>query len=279
MRGFILGGCVLLIAVLIVSPLSAQSRSTPSGGGDAGRGVASGTASTSTSSVSYSTGSGGSYASYSGGDVGRAFGGYSTSAPSVYFSMPRLDGTSFINASMYNYWSNYYSYLWTMYGIYPNYFTRFTRNYEPLMTPAMLRITLRDPLIMTKQMLKSVDELDAMLTDARQGKAVDKKALLEKSQQIRLFAKEIRQNRTLSIIDTSSKKMTLDTDDVNALDPAATAKLREMALDLNRQLTNLYSVSSLSTVSVDSYKEPSFESMAKAIDKLCKAIEASSKRL
>ncbi len=278
MRGLILGGCVLLIAVLIVSPLSAQSRSTPSGGGDAGRGVASGAASTSTSSVSYSTGSaGGSYSSYSGGSVGRAFGGSST--PSVYFSAPRLDGTSFLNASMYNYWSNYYSYLWTMYGIYPNYFTRFTRNYEPLVTPAMLRITLRDPLIMTKQMLKSIDELDAMLTDARQGKSVDKKALLEKSQQIRQFAKEIRQNRTLSIIDTSSKKMTLDTEDVNALDPAAIAKLREMALDLNRQLTNLYSVSSLSTVSVESYKEPSFESMAKAIDKLCKAIEASSKRL
>jgi hypothetical protein len=167
-----------------------------------------------------------------------------------------------------------------MYRIYPSYFTRFTRNYEPRITPEMLKIALRDPLIISKEMLRAIDQLESMLAEARTGKAVDKNDIIAKSQAIRVFAKEIRENRTLSIIDVSSKKMdSAEPDTRDALGPEAIAKLREMALDLNRQLTNLYSLPSASTVSVESFKEPSFGSTAKAIEKYCRAIENSSKRL
>ena len=192
---------------------------------------------------------------------------------------PHIGGTSFNTVGLYYTWLDYYSYLYSYYHFYPFYFDRFYRNNEPLMTPSMLRITLRQPLRESEAMLKSIDALDSLLSDARAGKAVDKQAILAKTQEIRDYAKQIRQDRTLSIADIRKDTVLFKDDNVNALDPETIAKLREMALDLNSQLRNLYSESSSSTVSVDSYKEPSFESEAKGIEKACKAIEHSSKRL
>jgi hypothetical protein len=167
------------------------------------------------------------------------------------------------------------------YNVYPEYFTRFVNNNEPLMTPAMLKLTLRRPLVLASDMLKAIDDLETMTSDAHAGKSVDKKALAAKSQEIREYAKQIREDRTIAALDTtSSKKMVpVDQDNIDALNPEAIAKLREMALDINRQLVSLYTLSSSSTVSADSFKEPSFDSEAKAIDKVCKAIEHSAKRL
>jgi hypothetical protein len=182
---------------------------------------------------------------------------------------------------MYYYWCGYYSYLFNQYGIYPDYFTRFVNNSEPLMTPALLKLTLRKPLAVASDMLKAIDDLETMLSDAREGKTVDKKALAAKSEEIREDAKQIRENPTVAALDTSSsgKLVPVDQESSNALNPETIAKLRKTALDINRQLSNLYAQSSTSTVSADSFKEPSFESEAKAIDKVCKAIEHSSKRL
>jgi len=180
---------------------------------------------------------------------------------------------------MYYFWSDYYSYLYSYYHIYPEYFGRFLRNQEPLMTPALLRLTLRRPLSLSNDILRSVDELEAMLTDAREGKAIDKRVLLDKLQEIREYAKEIRKDRTLTTLDMGRDTVLFKEDGVDALAPEMIAKLRDMALDLNRQLRNMYTLSSTSTVSVDSYKEPSFESVTKGIEKACKAIEHSSKQL
>jgi hypothetical protein len=180
---------------------------------------------------------------------------------------------------MYNYWSTYYTYLYSYYHVYPGYFDRFMRNREPLLTPALLRLTLRRPLSLSNDMLSAIDDLEAMLSDARDGKAIDKKALLAKAQEIREYAKEIRQDRTLMTLDMGRETSLFKEDGVDLLAPETIAKLREMALDLNRQLRNMYSVSSSSTISVDSYKEPSFASVTKGIEKVCKAIEHSSKQL
>jgi hypothetical protein len=193
---------------------------------------------------------------------------------------PKLEGSSFGTVSEYYQWQDYYSYLYSMYHIYPAYFTRFTRNYEPRITPAMLKIALRDPLMMTREMLRAIDEMESMLADKSDGKAADKNAIIAKSQEIRDLAKEIRQNQTIAIIDVSSHKAASTEQDSHAtLDTETITRLREMALDLNRQLTNLYSQPSASTVSVDSFRAPSFESQAKAIEKICKNIEQASKRL
>jgi hypothetical protein len=277
MRRMILGICVILLAAIMVSPLWAQ-RAT-GGGESAGRGADTGAVtSSSTVSTAPSSSSSSSYSGYSAGEMGNR--AYYSSTPSTAVSAPRLEGSSFTTVHEYNYWNDYYSYLYSMYRIYPSYFTRFTRNYEPRITPAMLKIALRDPLIISREMLRAIDRLESMLAEVHAGKAIDKNDIIAKSQEIRVFAKEIRENRTLSIIDVSSKKMdSSEPDTRDALGPEAIAKLREMALDLNRQLTNLYSLPSASTVSVESFKEPSFGSTAKAIEKYCRAIENSSKRL
>jgi hypothetical protein len=279
MKRSILGICIILIALLMASPLWAQRGSE--GGAVAGRGADTG-ASSASATVSSSTVSSPSYSSYSSGSSVGAMGNraFSSATPSVAVSTTVLAGSSFGTPAEYNYWYNYYSYLYSMYRIYPNYFVRFTRNYEPRMTPAMLKIALRDPLVISKEMLRAIDQLESMLSDSRDGKVVEKNDIIAKSQEIRVFAKEIRENRTLSIIDLSSKKaVSAEQDTRSALDPETIARLREMALDLNRQLTNLYSLPSTSTVSVESFREPSFESTAKAIEKVCKAIESSSKHL
>jgi len=147
------------------------------------------------------------------------------------------------------------------------------------MTPAMLKIALRDPLILTREMLRAIDDLDSMLADARTGKTVDKNLIVAKSQEIRNFAKAIRQNQTIAVIDLSSKRAIDTGADTDALDAATIAKLRSMAVELDRQLVNLYSLPTSSTVSADSFRAPSFESQTKAIEKICKDIEHASKRL
>jgi len=284
MRRLILGICVTLIAFLTVSPAWAQ-RNAPAGGSDAGRGVDTGASSAASAPTYSSTSSTSSYSGVYTGNVGFAGSSAGGLGNRPYYSStpkptpPPISGSSFYNNSDYNYWQNYYNYLYSMYRFYPTYFSRFTKNYEPKLTPAMLKIALREPLIMTSEMLRAIDDLETMLADARAGKAVDRDAIISKSQEIRDYAKSVRQNQTISVIDIASKK-TVDTGKADdALDPETIAKLREMALDLNRQLTDLYSLASSSTVSADSFKAPSFESQTKAIEKICRDIEHASKRL
>jgi hypothetical protein len=281
MKTAIVGACVLLMAILVVTPAMAQRG--VSGDSGSGRGADSGASSA--SSVSYSSGSSdsGSYSSSSAVSYSSSAGmgnrGFVSGSPSGPSYTPPLQGSSFYTPRSYYYWNDYYSYLLRYYSFDPLYFGRFIRNSEPLITPAMLKTTISEPLILSRQMLRSIDELDLMLADARAGKSVDKAAIAEKSQQIRDLAKAIRLNRTIALVDIREDTDLLKGEDIDALSPEAIAKLREMALDLNRQLTNLYTTSSSATISVDSFREASFGSVTKGIEKVCKAIENSSKRL
>jgi hypothetical protein len=279
MRPFILGICILLIAFLCVLPLAAQDRAVPSGS-DAGRGASSSassaTAPTSVSNSATPSGSG-TYVDYSPGLGNRAFGPSSPSNSGI--TVPTLQGTSFYSNSLYSDWYNYYNYyLLRYYSLNPAYFTRFIRNREPLMTPEMLRVTLRQPLFASAEMLKMIDDLQLMCADMQAGKAVNKEAIITKSQTIRELAKQIRQDRTLSLIDLR-KETDLFKDEHVALNAETITKLREITLGLVRQLNEMYALSSSSTVSVESYQEPSFVSLTKGIEKACKAIEKSSKEL
>jgi len=191
-----------------------------------------------------------------------------------------LNGTSFYNNSLYNDWYYYYnSYLFRYYNWSPTYFTRFIRNREPLMTPEMLKLTLRQPLFISAEMLKMIDELQLMYADRLAGKAVDKESIITKSQTIRELAKQIRQDPTLSLIDLRKETDLYKNGGQVALNAESITRLREITLSLIRQLNEMYTLSSTSTVSVESYQEPSFASITKGIEKVCKAIEKSSKDL
>ncbi len=281
MRRLTLGAFVLLLVSLTLSPLAAQG-SRPARGGDDGSSAARAGAEGRSAVPSYSpvqTYSGSSGSTYA-ADPAHSRGYAPTGYPGGgYVSSPNLQGTSFYSNSIYQSWNDYYFYLNRYYNLNSAYFTRFYRNREPLVTPALLKLTLRQPLFISTQMLRMIDELEIMYRDSLAGKAIDKEALIDKAQSIRKLAKVIRGNRTLALIDIRDETNVYDEKAFNALSLESVAKLREMALELNQQLADMASMSSSSTISVDSYRDPSFESISKGIEKACKAIEKSSKRL
>ena len=193
--------------------------------------------------------------------------------------LPSLRGTSFRTFNSYYIWNNYYSYLASNFGISPAYFDRFFRNSEPLITPRMLKLTLREPISLSSEILDSVDQLQEMVEAQSSGTPSGRQALAEKSRHIRELAKQIRRNQTLSYFDLRQNKNLLDRSEHDTLSPEAMQRLRGIAADLDRQLRTMYRQSTTSTVSVDSYKEPSLESLTKGIEKICKAIETQSKKL
>jgi hypothetical protein len=275
MKTFTVCVTLCLAACLTLSPLMAQGR----GGMTADKGPAVARDSGGSGGVSTPAAVGNSGAGAVG--VAGSSGGYATGGGGGGIAyQPNLSGTSFQNYNTYYNWNNYYSYLWTHYNLSPLYFGRFYRNFEPLITPDILKVTLREPIRLSSDMLGSIDELEGMLAQNASASPADKRALLEKSKHIREIAKQIRRNQTLSNYDIRKyENLFKNEEDLRALGPEALNKLREMAVDLDRQLRNMYSQSSTSTVSVDSYSEPSIESLAKGIEKLCKAIEQSSKRI
>jgi hypothetical protein len=264
--------------LIIALPVAAQS-----GDRGGGRNVPGDSGSSSTASIA----SRGIASSSSTSTVSSTSRDYSSSSPSYIGSSsgassgytPKLQGTSFSTPYSYYMFQDFYWYLRTAYNMNPYYFTRFYRNSEPLITPQMLKLTLRQPMALSSRMLVAIDSLEAMLQDRQAGKAVDKRALVAKSQEIRELAKQIRQDQALSYIDLRKDKNILKDDSSDVLSPETITKLRDLATELNRQLKYMYNLSSTSTVTINSFSEPSLESLAKGIERLSKAIESSSKRL
>jgi hypothetical protein len=249
------------------APIHAGSGAGPMGGGAPMEGIQSAVAGSVASGATSSSMVSGSAGSYQGGASGYQ------SAPIL------LNATSFGTVGNLYSWTNYYSYLVSSYDMTPSYFSRFYRNPEPLITPEIIKLTLREPLGLSKNILDSIDELETMLKDSDSRTVADRKALAAKSKQIRDLAKKIRRNQTLSAIDLRKEEKLYEKPEKASLDIEALNLLREMAVDLDRQLRNMYSESSTSTISVQSYQEHSLESLAKGIERVCKSIEVSANRI
>jgi hypothetical protein len=280
MKSFTYSMCAILAVMFIVVPLAAQDRGSgdrgtpgaaaPSTSSIASRGIATSTV-TSTPSVSSSRDYASGSPSYSGSSRSGGSGG-------SYYA-PNLQGTSFYSVDSYYLWETFRWRMLSQYNLNPYYFSRFSRNSEPLVTPELLKLVTREPIRLTSRMLAAIDELETMLNDREAGKEISKQALASKSQEIRELAKQIRQNETLNYVDLRKEKNVLKEDHIDVLNTEAISKLRNMALDLSRQLKYLYNLSTTSTVGANTFNEPSLTSLAKGIEKLSKAIENSSKRL
>lgn len=266
-------GIILCMLLLAVAPLAAQDRahqgpridstapsyntSVPSSPVVSAPAASAGAVSSTSAPASYSV------SSYGGG---------------TWVDPVNLSGTSFGSLWMYQDFNSYYYYLCSHFNLNPSYFNRFYQHTEPLITPEMLRLTLRAPIRLSSRMLDSIDELEALLKDMEEGRTVDRKALLAKSKEIREFAKEIRKNQTLQHFDLREDK-DLSKQNENVFSLEALAKMRTMAVDLDHQLRDMYSQTATSTISVENYKQPSLESLAKGIEGLCKNIEKSAKEM
>jgi len=192
---------------------------------------------------------------------------------------PRLHGTSFVSASSYYDSLNFHYWVYNHFYLDRYYFSRFYRNTEPLITPKLAQLTLRQPLVVSSHMLTAIDELEKLILDAQAGKPVSKQQIASKTEEIRDYAKQLRQSESLTYFDRRKEKDLLKGSQPEELGLEAVAQLREMALDLNRQIRNLYEQSSTSTVSVDSLAAPSFSSLSKGIEKLSKVISSSARKL
>jgi cell division protein ZapA (FtsZ GTPase activity inhibitor) len=157
--------------------------------------------------------------------------------------------------------------------------SRFLRNSEPLLTPRLASLAVQRPLIASAQLMKLVDELSSLLTEARSGKAVDKNAIDATAEQIRKLTKQIRSDQALAFVDRRTDVDLAKAGNYDQLGLDAVERLREVALDLDSQLKSLSEQSQTSTVSVDYLSRPSFDSLTKGIDKLTRVIQNSARRL
>ncbi len=280
MKNLLQAAILVLVALLISLPVQGQDRSARPAGGDTGgssssiasRGIATTTTTVTPSAPvavrDYSTSSGSHIASNPVA-TGGSGGGY----------VPDLHTSSFNSINNYYQWQDFFWYLQTRYYMNSAYFGRFYRNREPLVTPELLKLTVRQPLKLSTQMLAAVDELESMIKERDAGKPVDRQTIAAKSQEIRDLAKKIRQDQSLAFFDQRREKDMVKGDQVDNLGLEAVARLREMATDLNTQLKSMYTQSQPSTVSVQSLTAPSFESLTKGIDRLTKVIENSARRM
>lgn len=275
----------VLSMVVLAWPLAAQERGRPSGGGGsaapagnasiANRGVAVGNTAP---SASVATTSSRGYGSASSSVMSPGFYGGSTGGNRTYYQ-PNLVNTSFYSLGTYYQWQQFMFRLQNAYYLDPAYFRRFYRNQEPLVTPQLVKLTLRSPLALSLRMVGAIEELEALLKDAESGKQVDKKAISNKTKEIRELASKIRKDDALSFIDRGADKDLTKGLEKDSLGLEAVTHLREMAVDLHTQLRSLYSSTTTSTVSVDSLTQPSFSSLSKGIEKMAKLVESSSRKL
>ncbi len=276
---------LLFVVVLSVLALPAFTQGRPASS-DRGSNPGAGVASTPAPSIS-STPSSSGYISR-GVSTSRDTGHWGTASVSgtggpvrgaMYAPPPKLQGTSFSSVNTYYQWQDFYFYLQTRYLMNGLYFDRFYRNTEPLITPQLLKLTTREPLRLSMEMITAVDDLEAMLQALQAGKPVNKQDIAAKAQGIRELAKQIRQNQALSFVDQRKEKDILKGNNIETMGLEAISQLREMVTDLNTQLKSMYSQATTSTVSVNSLTQPSLESLSKGIERASRAIENSAKKM
>jgi len=176
-------------------------------------------------------------------------------------------------------WQDFLWNLQTRYFLDAMYLSRFYRNSEPLVTPHLMKMVVREPLSLSTRMLAAVDELGTLVSDLEGGKPVPKQDITTKAQEIRELAKKIRKDNTLSFVDQRADKEVPKGENTETLGLETIRQLRTMAVDMNTQLKAMYNQNSTATVSVQDLSQPSFESLSKGIERLTKVIENSAKHL
>src|SRR5262249_25574440 len=153
------------------------------------------------------------------------------------------------------------------------YSQRFYRNREPLLTPQLMKLALRDPLTTSTRMVRAVEDLEKLVSDLEAGKPVNKEDIALKNREVRELARKIRQDNSLSFVDRRMEKDLPKEAVADQLGLNAVRQLRETVVDLHTQLKGMYSQTSTSTVSVSSLSQPSFESLSRRIEKLSKVLD------
>ena len=275
MKRLLLIGALGLIPIVAVSTFG-QDRSNR-GGGETGGSISPGAGMVPSGPSSGATrGSDGvsSRSSNAAMSAGAGIGGQSAFAVT-----PNLQGTSFVSYNSYIQAQDFFYYLHTRYMMSDWYFARFYRNTEPLITPQLLRITMKEPVDFSSQMVKAMDDLRALVEEAQAGHAVNKIEISSKAEEIRALARKIRRDNSIAYFDQRQDKDILRGTGYSQMGLGVVSQLNELVTELHTQLMSLYGQTTTSTISVRTLTKPSFESLSKAIERLSKVVESSAQRL
>ncbi len=273
MRRLLLIGALGLIPIVAASTFG-QERDRAQGGAGAGRGISGGVGVVAPASSTSGSGA----ASISSRSSGMSPGSSIGREPTI-IRTPSLQGTSFVSLNSYLQAQDFFYYLQTRYMMNDWYFGRFYRNTEPLITPQLLRITMREPVNLSGQMVKAMDDLNTLVEAAQTGHAVNKGEISAKAEEIRTLAKRIRRDNSVAYFDQRQDKDILKGTGYNQMGLKAVTQLNELVTELHTQLKSMYSQTSTSSVSVQTLTQPSFESLSKAIERLSRVVGNSAQRL
>jgi len=275
MRSLTRFGGLFSLALLLSAPLMAQDRGGrqsdargASAGSTAGRGAT-------VSSAPVTSNSG---IQRSSAVVSNAYSAPSTRLSGGVSYTPNLKQTSFTSSRCYYDSLNYFYWVHNNFYLDRFYFSRFYRNTEPLITPKLARLTMGQPLNLSNRLLASIDQLEALIQDQQAGNQVNKDEIAARTEEIKDLAKQIRQDQSIVFFDQRKDKDLLKGTQYKELGLEAIAQMREMALDLNHQIRNLYEQRSTATVSVEALSAPSFSSLSKGIERLSKVVSESSRK-
>jgi len=295
-------GFVLFAGLLVFSSLApAQTEQIPPGGGDSGGGAAAASApsSGSVSSVRDNTSSVGmpSYSSYSmpttrnsipGGSgsysgAGGGGGGYFSSG-SQYIN----DRTSFYTYDNYMRSMMFFDLLRMHYGSAFNqqYFSRYYLNSEPILNRKTLYYSLQNSYSRTSQMAQAVFELNQLVSEysvsgGGEAGAVRDPRWNSLATRIRTLAKQIKDDEFLPYVDVrkTTNESAVKTANLEKLSYSEqTSRLSELVTQLNTQLSGMMNDTTPAVVSVNSLSQPTFESLAKEIERVARNLSKVSPR-
>jgi hypothetical protein len=263
------------LALVLSAPVMAQERG---GRQSDARGASAGSAAGRGAMVSTAPATSQSSIQRSGAVASNAYFAPATRSTGGAFSVPDLRQTSFTSSRCYFDSLNYFYWVHNNFYLDRYYFSRFYRNTEPLITPKLARLTMSQPLSLSNRLLASIDQLEALIQDQQAGNQVNKDEIEAKTEEIEDLAKQIRQDQSIEFFDQRKDKNLLKGTEYKELGFEAIAQMREMALDLNHQIRDLYEQTSTATVSVDALSAPSFSSLSKGIERLSKVVSESARK-
>jgi len=290
----------LLAGLLVFSSMVlAQTQQIPRGGGESSGSVSSAPPPSSgsvsvrdnTSSVgmpsssnmpsyrSYIPSGSGNYSASGGG------GGWST-APS--YSQYINERTSFYSYDNYMRSVMFFDLLRMYYGsaFGGQYFSRYYLNSEPILNRKTLYYSLQNSYSRAGQLAQAVSELNQLVAIHRQNGDGDAAAIQDPRfdtlvSRIRTLAKQVKDDEFLPYVDVrrGSGDSAVKTANLERLSfSEQTNRLSDLVSRLNNQISGMMNDTTPAVVSVDSLSQPTFESLAKEIDRVAKNLTKANPR-
>ncbi len=176
-------------------------------------------------------------------------------------------------------------YQYGFYGFNADYALYRFANGDSILTPTVSRLALRGSFLATDMLLTEARELNGLLDRYDRGEVTRRSfndEVKSRIKRVREAAKAIRKDYYLSYLDSNEDAKLKKPDRAKNLSELRelVSEMQALALQVKGRLVDMRSNDENGrTVTVSSFQAPSFDSMAKGIDRLAKSFSKSAKRL